>query len=137
MNIRLKSLTVQDYRCFGGAQTVRLAPITLLVGENSSGKTSLLAMIRALWNSTFTPAAGAPDFKEDLGSMVKRTAHPTTRRADGKHNHSDLAQRTSPGQPCYNPPLRFPPLTGGVASRYQRAEELYPDHEKSIDDDQQ
>lgn len=72
MNIRLKSLTVQDYRCFGSAQTVRLAPITLLVGENSSGKTSLLAMIRALWDSTFTPAAGAPDFKEppfDLGSF--------------------------------------------------------------------
>lgn len=72
MSIRLKSITVQDYRCFGGPQTVRLAPITLLVGENSSGKTSLLAMIRALWDSTFTPYAGAPDFKEppfDLGSF--------------------------------------------------------------------
>ena len=72
MNIRLKSLTVQDYRCFGGIQTVRLAPITLLVGENSSGKTSLLTMIRALWDSAFTPFPGAPDFKEhpfDLGSF--------------------------------------------------------------------
>ena len=72
MSIRLKSITVQDYRCFGGPQTVRLAPVTLLVGENSSGKTSLLAMIRALWDSTFTPYAGALDFKEppfDLGSF--------------------------------------------------------------------
>ena len=72
MSIRLKSITVQDYRCFGGPQTVRLAPITLLVGENSSGKTSLLAMIRALWDSAFTPYAGTPDSKEppfDLGSF--------------------------------------------------------------------
>ena len=72
MSIQLKSITVQDYRCFGGPQKVRLAPITLLVGENSSGKTSLLAMIRALWDSTITPYAGTPDFKEppfDLGSF--------------------------------------------------------------------
>ncbi len=72
MGIRMKRITVKDYRCFGGSQSVRLAPITLLVGENSSGKTSLLAMIRALWDSTFTPFPGAPDFKEhpfDLGSF--------------------------------------------------------------------
>lgn len=72
MGIRMKNITVKDYRCFGGSQSVRLAPITLLVGENSSGKTSLLAMIRALWDSTFTPFPGAPDFKEhpfDLGSF--------------------------------------------------------------------
>ena len=30
-----------------------LAPLTLLVGENSTGKTSFLAMIRALWDVAY------------------------------------------------------------------------------------
>ena len=47
-----------------------MAPLTLLVGENSTGKTSFLAMVRILWDI----AAGmrAADFKEppyDLGSF--------------------------------------------------------------------
>ena len=36
-------ITVRNYRCFGEKQTARLAPLTLLVGENSTGKTSFLA----------------------------------------------------------------------------------------------
>ena len=42
-------ITLQNYRCFGGEeQSARLAPLTLLVGPNSTGKTSFLALIRAL-----------------------------------------------------------------------------------------
>ena len=66
----MDSITVSDYRCFGGEQTARLAPVTLLVGENSTGKSSLLAMIRALWDAVY--ADRVPDFKEepyDLGSF--------------------------------------------------------------------
>ena len=41
-------------RCFGSEeQTARLAPLTLLVGPNSTGKTSFLALIRALWDVAF------------------------------------------------------------------------------------
>ena len=63
-------VAVSSYRCFGGEQTARLAPITLLVGENSTGKSSLMAMIRALWDAVY--ADRVPDFKEepyDLGSF--------------------------------------------------------------------
>ena len=63
--IRLKS-----FRCFRDEQTARLAPLTLLVGENSTGKTSFMAAIRALWDvASLKPV---PDFKEnpyDLGSF--------------------------------------------------------------------
>ena len=62
--IRLKS-----FRCFREAQSARLAPLTLLVGENSTGKTSFLAMVRALWDVAHR---GKPSFKEppyDLGSF--------------------------------------------------------------------
>ena len=46
----MDTVTLQNYRCFRDEQTVRLAPLTLLVGENSTGKTSFLAMLRALWD---------------------------------------------------------------------------------------
>ena len=64
-NVKLK-----DFRCFREEQTARLAPLTLLVGENSTGKTSFLAMIRALLDSVLS--LNGPDFKEDpydLGSF--------------------------------------------------------------------
>ena len=66
----MDEITLKDYRCFHERQTARLAPLTLLVGENSTGKTSFMAMIRALWDV----ASGLrnPDFKEapyDLGSF--------------------------------------------------------------------
>ena len=66
----MQSITLRNYRCFGDEpQHARLAPLTLLVGENSSGKTSLMAMVRALWDVAYDERV--PDFKEDpydLGS---------------------------------------------------------------------
>ena len=44
----LRELKLRDFRCFREQQTARLAPLTLLVGENSTGKTSFLAAIRAM-----------------------------------------------------------------------------------------
>lgn len=66
----MDSITLQNYRCFGSEeQTARLAPLTLLVGPNSTGKTSFLALIRALWDVAFQEVV--PNFREhpyDLGS---------------------------------------------------------------------
>ncbi|MDE2684523.1 MAG: AAA family ATPase [Chloroflexota bacterium] len=63
-------ITLQNYRCFGSEeQSALLAPLTLLVGPNSTGKTSFLALIRALWDVAFREVA--PNFREhpyDLGS---------------------------------------------------------------------
>ncbi len=56
----LTCLTVEGFRCFGSHQEARLAPLTLLVGENSAGKTSFLAMVRALREAAAT--GPAPDF---------------------------------------------------------------------------
>ena len=61
---------LKNFRCFRDKQTARLAPLTLLVGENSTGKTSFMAMIRALWDVACVRTV--PDFKEspyDLGSF--------------------------------------------------------------------
>lgn len=66
----MTSVTMENFRCFRERQTVRLAPLTLLVGENSTGKTSFLALLRALHECAFV--SGTPDFKTppfDLGSF--------------------------------------------------------------------
>ena len=63
-------VTVKNYRCFREEQRARLAPLTLLVGENSTGKTSFLAMVRALWQVAME--SRVPDFQEppyDLGTF--------------------------------------------------------------------
>ena len=42
------NLILQDVRCFDGEQHGQLRGITLLVGENSTGKTTFLGCYRAL-----------------------------------------------------------------------------------------
>lgn len=78
-------IILENFRCFRNKQTARLAPLTLLVGENSTGKTSFLALIRALWNIGYQQRI--PDFKEDpydLGSFDEIAHHRGARggRAD-------------------------------------------------------
>lgn len=66
----MEQITLKNFRCFREEQVARLAPLTLLVGENSTGKTSFMALIRALWDVAYQ--ASIPDFKEepyDLGSF--------------------------------------------------------------------
>lgn len=64
----MNAIRLKNFRCFGDVQQVTLAPLTLLVGENSTGKTSFMAAIRALWSMFYSQRV--PDFKEqpyDLG----------------------------------------------------------------------
>ena len=81
----MNKVTLKNFRCFRDEQTVRLAPLTLLVGENSTGKTSFMAIIRALWDIAY--GNRIPDFKEDpydLGSFDEIAHHRGSR--GGKAN---------------------------------------------------
>ena len=72
----MDEITLKNYRCFREEQVARMAPLTLLVGENSTGKTSFLAMIRILWD--IAGGRRMPDFKEspyDLGSFDEVAHH--------------------------------------------------------------
>lgn len=63
------SLLLENFRCFVAPREIPLAPLTFLVGGNSSGKTSFLAAVRLAWDAAMTGMA--PDFSEDpfeLGS---------------------------------------------------------------------
>ena len=82
----MDQITLKNFRCFREEQTARLAPLTLLVGENSAGKTSFMAMIRALWDAHV--GLQDPDFKEDpydLGSFDEIAHH---RGARGGQAHA-------------------------------------------------
>lgn len=65
------NLILQDVRCFDGEQHGQLRGITLLIGENSTGKTTFLGCYRAL-HQMFPMRGfnqGSPDFNEDPFTM--------------------------------------------------------------------
>ena len=78
MNLRdFQKIRVRDYRCFHKEQTARIAPLTLLVGNNSTGKTSFLAAVRAIWEVAYRSAE--PDFRAlpyDLGPFSEIVYNP-------------------------------------------------------------
>ena len=66
----LCDVRLRDYRCFGAEQRASLAPLSLLVGENSVGKTSFLAAIRAVCRVAYGPGdAGFNEPPYQLGSF--------------------------------------------------------------------
>ncbi len=46
----MNQLIVKNVRCFYECQSVPLKPVTILVGENSAGKTTFLALSRVAWD---------------------------------------------------------------------------------------
>lgn len=68
----IDGLHLENFRCFAGRLKVPLRPITALVGENSSGKSSFLAATRLAWDAGAMLVLGkTPDFNEEpfpLGS---------------------------------------------------------------------
>ena len=65
-------LILQDVRCFQGEQRGRIKPITLLVGENSTGKTAFLgcySVLHQLFSDFWEIAAQNPDLNKDPFSM--------------------------------------------------------------------
>lgn len=63
-------LVLENVRCFAGRHTIPIKPLTILVGENSSGKSTALAMLSALGDPVGFPMR--PLFNDapyDLGSF--------------------------------------------------------------------
>lgn len=69
------NVSMTNFRCFASVGPVRIAPITVLIGENSSGKTSFLAGLRELVEA-FTRSTGNAFNREPyfLGSF-EQIAH--------------------------------------------------------------
>lgn len=70
------ALKILNYRCFYNEQTAHLAPLTILVGENSTGKSSLLAIIRIMWSiATMTGRVSFNDAAFPLGGFDDIVSH--------------------------------------------------------------
>ncbi len=110
----MDEITVETFRCFRDRQTARLAPLTLLVGDNSTGKTSFMALIRALWDAAYLDAA-MPDFKEepfDLGSFDEIVHHRGARGSKATRFFAGFQTRVGSGtgkptKPLARQALRF------------------------------
>ena len=61
---------IENVRCFAGRQTLEIRPLTFLIGENSTGKTTLLACFNVL-NKIIHPRVpwDTGDFNEDPYNM--------------------------------------------------------------------
>ena len=106
----MHAITLRNFRCFHEEQHARLAPLTLLVGENSVGKTSFMALIRALWNVSY--GLSIPDFKEapyDLGSFDEIAHHRGGRgsRADTFEAGYYEMYKQTPGKSIGREPYHF------------------------------
>jgi len=66
----MDKLIIKDFRCFHALHNIPLAPLTFLIGENSTGKSSFLAAISKAWDMIFEDEP--PDFNKEpfqLGSF--------------------------------------------------------------------
>jgi predicted ATPase len=81
----IDSLLMENFRCFAGAHEAPVRLVTLLVGENSSGKSSFLAATRLAWDCSATLGTGKnPDFNEEpfqLGAYRQIAASTGTKSA--------------------------------------------------------
>lgn len=77
----MESLILENFRCFAGRHEVPLRPLTLLVGENSTGKTSFLAAARLVEALQASPVE-SPDFNVgpfNLGAFEEIATHRTVK----------------------------------------------------------
>jgi hypothetical protein len=58
---KTERLLMEDVRCFHGASATRLAPLTILMGENSTGKSTFLAMLQRAWALVQRPGGDVGD----------------------------------------------------------------------------
>ena len=77
MRQQFREIRLRNFRCFHTKQIARVAPLTLLIGDNSTGKTSFLAAVRAVWEAAYQSAD--PDFRAppyDLGAFADIVHNP-------------------------------------------------------------
>ena len=99
------TLLLQDVRCFEGEQHGRLRPITLLVGENSTGKTTFLGCYGTLHRmfSGRPTISATPDFNEEPFAMGSfRDIVRARRGPSGRINEFRLGFALEPDRHSYD-----------------------------------
>ena len=69
----IRKLIIEDVRCFAGRQEFNIRPLTFLVGENSTGKSTVLGCFQTLYSFIGGTTYNALDFNEEpyqMGAFV-------------------------------------------------------------------
>ena len=78
-------LTIKDVRCFAEKQHFDIRPLTFLIGENSTGKTTVMSCFSIIYECISRGEWYIPDFNKDpysMGSFVD-----IARKPNGKNSH--------------------------------------------------
>ena len=86
----LTELTIENFRVFDRAATLRLRPITVLIGRNSAGKSSLIKFLLMLQQSL---GAHGADFLCPEGERVHLGAFSDLKNSVGKRTNLDFQMR--------------------------------------------
>ena len=65
----IKEFTLEDIRCFEGPNVFKIKPLTFLVGENSTGKSTVLGCFQALMDFRKSIPKPSIDFNASMGSF--------------------------------------------------------------------
>jgi hypothetical protein len=90
-------ISARKFRCFDAIDRIELAPLTILVGENSTGKSSFLAMLRYLIESAF--GGGSASFNKEpffLGSFEQIAFNPGGQAGRSETTFFELIKRINP-----------------------------------------
>ena len=87
MNIR--KLIIEDVRCFAGRQEFEIRPLTFLVGENSTGKSTILgcfdalirfARVREFWERRQAPDFNTPPYQMGVFADIVRKSDTNSKK---------------------------------------------------------
>lgn len=98
----LDSFCLEDVRCFTGAQKVRIRPLTFLVGENSTGKSTILGCMQAV-----------ADYMEDSGHEIDFNRPPYE-----MGSFREIARRSRPLLESFKLGVAFRGRDGREVARY-------------------
>lgn len=115
--VQMEILSLQGVRCFGERQELPIRPVTLLVGENSAGKSTVLAMVRAAWDIAYRRTE--PDFNEEPFDLGGYDAIAYYHGGQGKRAHDFLIEASFRGPGFRSPSRGRPPAPGRAASYHK------------------
>ena len=102
--MNIQKLIIEDVRCFAGRQEFNIRPLTFLVGENSTGKSTALGCFDALHRFTRTRAYGADlDFNVEPYQMGV---------------FADIVRRSTPKKKSFRLGFEFRAKNGGEKVEY-------------------
>lgn len=99
---KLDTFCLEDVRCFAGPQEVRIRPLTFLVGENSTGKSTVLGCMQAV-----------ADYMRGIAPEIDFNQHPYE-----MGSFREIARRSRPLVQSFKLGVGFRDNAGGDVGRY-------------------